>query len=129
MIGRFNMATLEPPDDAAWHLAVDHYETSGDMDEDALDWLSDADCDDEQKDELAAVDAEHQARLLIIRTGSRGRSLARGLVEHDHPGVPQQQPGDLGADDTAPEQRDAQGAHGRLRLRHGIPLSATAGSS
>ena len=48
MIGRFNMATLEPPDDAAWHLAADHYETSGDMDEDALDWLSDADCDDDQ---------------------------------------------------------------------------------
>ena len=48
MIGRFHMATLEPPDDAAWHLAADHYETSGDMDEDALDWASDADLDDDQ---------------------------------------------------------------------------------
>ena len=48
MIGQFQMATLEPPDDAAWHLAADHYETSGDMDEDACDWLSDAALDDDQ---------------------------------------------------------------------------------
>ena len=61
MIGRFHMATLEPPDDAAWHLAADHYETSGDMDEDALDWLSDADCDDEQKDALLAAGAKYSA--------------------------------------------------------------------
>ena len=45
---QFHMATLEPPDDAAWHLAADHYETSGDMDEDAQDWAGDVDLDDDQ---------------------------------------------------------------------------------
>lgn len=42
------VSLTEPPDEAAWHLCAEQYELSGDMESDALDWISDADLDDDQ---------------------------------------------------------------------------------
>jgi hypothetical protein len=39
MFGQFHPGGLEPPDDAAWHLAAEAYEKSGDLVADALDWV------------------------------------------------------------------------------------------